>query len=76
MHTLNVGIYISDYTMTIEITKSILIIYVGADLNYSDPAETSTPLLSACYAGNLEIATFLVENGARVNDRYANIRSG
>eukprot|EP00026_Physarum_polycephalum_P011694 Phypoly_transcript_11935.p1 GENE.Phypoly_transcript_11935~~Phypoly_transcript_11935.p1 ORF type:complete len:384 (+),score=65.76 Phypoly_transcript_11935:163-1152(+) len=41
----------------------------GADVNYSDPAETSTPLLSACYAGNLEIAKFLVENGARVNDR-------
>lgn len=39
-------------------------------MNYSDPAETSTPLLSACYAGNLEIATFLVKNGARVNDRY------
>ncbi|XP_024216193.1 fibronectin type 3 and ankyrin repeat domains protein 1 [Halyomorpha halys] len=48
-----------------DIVKTLLL--AGADVNQGALGSQRTPLMYACFLGDLELATILIENGANVN---------
>lgn len=48
-----------------DIVKTLLL--AGADVNQGALGSKRTPLMYACFLGDVELTTILIENGANIN---------